>query len=212
MINVLDPARFWDDAVEAKPGHMPEEHKGGVVFGYRTPNPWHGRESQTIPNPDDSESMHTVACSIPCSAPPNPDTHIPWFTVAPCSKSRGVDKGEADRDYSLGEWFGDSPDYDEEDYASTADPGSDADPFSDAEDDPVPLASPTTSLAVSATATTTTPGPTGHGSPSCVCAGIQSCQFMSVRCSIPDGQVVPNGEVGGSDPPTTGYQATPRIA
>ena len=98
------------------------------------------------------------------------------------------------------------------DYASTADPGSDADPFSDKEDDPVPLASPTTSLAVSATATTTTPGPTGHGSPSCVCAGIQSCQSMSVRCSIPDGRVVPNGEVGGSDPPTTGYQATPRIA
>ena len=101
LINVIDRARFWegDDAAEARPGHMPEEDKGGVIFGYRTPNPWQGRESMTIPDPEiDPEGVPAAACTIPCSAPPNPDTHIPWFVAAPCCKSRGVDKEIADRD------------------------------------------------------------------------------------------------------------------
>ena len=169
----------------------------------------------TIPDPDDTESsIHAVACSIPYSTPPNPDTHIPWFVAAPCCKSRGVgvggDKGKANCDDALEEdWFGDSPDYYEWDYASTADPGSDAEPLSDAEEDPIPPAGPATSLAVSAIATTTTPDPAGPGSPSCACAGIQSCQF-SCGCSVPVGMVVPNGAVGGADPPNhrpPGYAA-----
>ena len=139
LINVLDPARFWDNSVGAKPGHMPEEHKGGVIFGYRTPNPWHGRESMVIPEPNDSESAPVAACTLLRAAPPNPDAHVPWFIVAPCCKSRGGGKmgnmEVTDRDHTLGEWFGESPDYYQEDYASTADPGSDAESVSDIEED-----------------------------------------------------------------------------
>ena len=103
LINVLDPARFWDDSVKAKPGHMPEEHKGGVIFGYRSPNPWHGRESMTIPDPEEPEGAPVAVCTLLRAALPNPDTHVPWFIVAPCRKSRGGDKEVTDRDHALGE-------------------------------------------------------------------------------------------------------------
>ena len=216
LINVLDPARFWegDDAAEARPGRMPEEHKGGVVFGYRTPNPWQGRESMTIPDPDiDPEGVPAAACTIPCSAPPNPDAHIPWFIAAPCCKSRGVDKEIADRDCALGAWFGESPDYDDEDYASTVDPGSDTESLSDVEEDhtvSVSSTSPITHPVV--LATTTTPDPAGHSSPLCGGGGIQSCQF-SRGCSSAAGDVAPKGVMGGADPPATRCSpATPRPA
>ena len=141
----------------------------------------------TIPDPDDTESAPAAACTITCAAPPPyPDTHVPWFVAAPC-KSRGadpgVDKEVADRDHSLGEWFGESPDYDPEDYASTVDPGSDAESLGDAEENhtvSVSPASPTYSVIIPAT--TSTPDPAGSGSPSCAGAGIQLCQF-SRACS-----------------------------
>ena len=209
LINVLDPARFWYDAVKARPGHMPEEHKGGVIFGYRTPNPWHGRESLAIPDPDDPESAPVAACTLVDAAPPNPDAHVPWFVVAPCCKSRGVGQEVADRDHALGEWFGESPDYDQDDYASTADPGSDAEPFSEDEGDgagavampwpasdsssPSPLTSSSTtpSTTIIASATTTTPDPAGHGSSLCVGEG---------RCSVYGGAVTPHPSSGHRPP------------
>ena len=51
LINVLHPERFWEGKHANLHGQIGSEHKGGVVFDYRTPNPWLGRKSRDIPKP-----------------------------------------------------------------------------------------------------------------------------------------------------------------
>ena len=51
------------------------------------------------------------------------DNHTPWVSLASCTK--GSKKAGPDRDHLLGDWFGESPEYFNEDYTSTAEPDSD---------------------------------------------------------------------------------------
>ena len=43
LVNVLNPARFWEGQQPSDARCcMPSTHKGGVEFSYTTSNPWHG--------------------------------------------------------------------------------------------------------------------------------------------------------------------------
>ena len=131
LINVLNPARFWDGKYAHSRCHMGSQHKGGVEFGYRTPNPWHGRVSQTIPRADTTSTIAApcVSHDLRIAQHVTAANHVPW--LAPYSGGRGIPDGGLvtadckDRDHCLADWFGESPDYDEADYASTVGPDSD---------------------------------------------------------------------------------------
>ena len=43
LINHLDPALFWGGPRGGGKALMPCVHKGGVEYGYWTPNPWHNQ-------------------------------------------------------------------------------------------------------------------------------------------------------------------------
>ena len=111
LINVLHPARFWDGARADLHGQMGSQHKGGVEFSYCTPNPWHGRESRSIPRPPaDAAAAACRTRSSPGSAlsePTPPETHTPWVSLASLSKRTAASArplvGKQDRDHDLGE-------------------------------------------------------------------------------------------------------------
>ena len=139
LVNVLDPRRFWD---RVQPSNlqccMPSSHKGGVEFEYCTSNPWHGRGPRNLPR----RPAETALAAAPARRSSDySDRHIPWVTppgsgVTPAAG--GVVATPADRDHDLAEYFKESPNFDDEDYASTADPGSDREydeDSNDAEDD-----------------------------------------------------------------------------
>ena len=82
LINVLDPARFWEGALPRNATHcMPSKHKGEVEFAYTTSNPWHGRGPRNIPRPTATEETHAATPARPSA---HVDRHVPWVT-APCS-------------------------------------------------------------------------------------------------------------------------------
>ena len=80
LINHLEPQRFWDDTGEIVAGRMGIEHKGGVVFGYHTSNPWLGRDSLRIPDISEGKAAPAVPAA-PCkrnTSCPWKDHHVPW--------------------------------------------------------------------------------------------------------------------------------------
>ena len=142
---MLIPPRFWDGKHANLRGQMGCQHKGGVEFGYRTPQPWLGRESREIPKASTVAATcvsHGISHGIPGKLSPGvtttagsrvnaDDRHVPWVSLdtsvdLPCNAV-----GCKDRDHCLGDWFGESPDYDEADYASTVEPDSDEESLCD---------------------------------------------------------------------------------
>ena len=112
-----------------------------MEFEYTTSNPWHGRGPRNLPKQPaevcvgDVPSAHPVAAAR--KAADYTDRHVPWV-VPPCKGSGGKHEGVPDRDHELADHFQESPDWYDDDYASTIDPGSDSEPLSDSDDEDGP--------------------------------------------------------------------------
>ena len=148
LINVLDPSRFWSNnptKVDAK-FCMGTVHKGGVEFGYRTSNPWHGRGPRKIPGPPGGDAIvaapgvtstaghsRLVRLGSSTASAAEGDTHVPWISKVKVLPARRAVQ-QLDRDHALGDWFEEQPDYFDEDYASTECPDSDSESLADASD------------------------------------------------------------------------------
>ena len=114
LINHLEPDRFWDDTGELVPGRMGVEHKGGVVFGYLTSNPWLGRECLRVPEVSElpSDAAVPAAPSRRNATCPLHDQHVPWVTQDCTTRSSApaVTSGEctdaADKFFADPPWYG----------------------------------------------------------------------------------------------------------
>ena len=154
LINVLDPARFWDGAKPGDASHcMPSVHKGEVEFAYSTSNPWHGRGPRNIPRPTAEVEAHAATPARPYTPV---DNHVPWVTP-PCSHAAKVAPATRKKDPDDEDYFQEAPEYDDDDYASTQDPGSDADLLTDSEDEAAAPEATRPAVAAPARAATHTP-------------------------------------------------------
>ncbi len=74
LVNHIDPVRFWTGRPKGPQkhctDHMGSKHKGGVVFDYWTPNPWHGRASLDVPVPEGQGGDGPVLPAAPCHTQP----------------------------------------------------------------------------------------------------------------------------------------------
>ena len=144
LINVLDPPRFWEDRERTPQQHqMPDVHKGGVQFSYWTSNPWHGLGPRNLPkDPPASEAAACLARAAP-ALQTHVDQHEPWFV--PPKGTPALACKVKDNDHGNAEYFEEAPDFDADEYASTAEPDSDEESLAESTGDEqlVPVAAGT---------------------------------------------------------------------
>ena len=151
LINVIDPKRFWEDTSRTPlANQMPNEHKGDVHFTYWTSNPWHGLGLRKLPKEALTAEAAVCIARTPPAKHPCEDKHVPWV-VAPTVRSALACKVHSEggscstyssrpswpgttadeTEHCSSEYFEESPDYDPEDYGSTAAPDSDTESLSE---------------------------------------------------------------------------------